>query len=108
MKNILTGFAIFVCVIMLLGTLQHYESTYDRTATIVNHKDNTTLCVDSQGNLWEYDDCIGNKGDEITLIMHDNCTSGYIYDDIILEVKQLWNTYLQKKLQMNLAKNTIK
>lgn len=87
MKNILIGLVIFACVVMFLGTLQHYENIYNRTVTVINHKDNTTLYVDSQGNLWEYNDCIGNKGDEVTLVMHDNHTSGYIYDDIILEVK---------------------
>jgi hypothetical protein len=87
MKNLLIGLTIFACVVMFFGTLQHNESIYDRVVTVVDHKDNTTLYVDSQGNLWEYNDCIGNKGDTITLKMFDNHTSDYIYDDIILEVK---------------------
>jgi hypothetical protein len=87
MKNFLIGLTVFACVVGFFGILQHNESIYNRVVTVINHKDNTTLCVDSQGNLWEYNDCIGNKGDTITLKMFDNHTDSNIYDDIILGVK---------------------
>ena len=72
-------------IIMVLGLLWGCESTYTRTATVINNQNNLVTCQDMSGNVWQYK---GNNaiGEQVKLIMNDNHTSK-ITDDIIKEVK---------------------
>lgn len=77
---------IIISIIIVIGLLHNYESTYNREVTIIDNKDNTVICVDRSGHIWEYQ---GNAtvGEKVILIMHDNHTST-ITDDIIKGIKR--------------------
>lgn len=76
---------ITLMVIMLIGLLYGYESTYTRQATVTKSANGIIYCIDKQGNIWS---CKGDFaiGQEVTLKMYDNHTDS-IKDDIVKGVK---------------------
>lgn len=76
-----------ISILMVIGLLHHFESTYYRQVTVIDNQENKVVCVDKSGNIWEYEGQAANIGDKITLIMNDNHTSK-ITDDIIKGIKQ--------------------
>lgn len=72
-------------VILILGLIGGYESTYTRTATITNSESGIVTAKDNCGYIWEYKGS-ATVGDSVTLVMSDNHTSK-ITDDIVKGVK---------------------
>ena len=80
-KKVLIVLAIFT----VLGLMWGAESTYTRTATIINSDNGIVTAKDNCGYIWEYKG-FATIGDSVTLVMHDNHTSK-ITDDIVKGVK---------------------
>lgn len=82
-----------VLVVMLgiaaVGGVGTYESTYIRTAEIVEVSNNLATFTDSTGNDWEYyfeDGTDLETGDNVKLIMDTMHTDSNIYDDKIKKI----------------------
>lgn len=70
------------------GMAGNAESVYTRNATVDFVQGETVTCSDETGNAWEFrTESVYAIGQEIVLKMHDNHTSGNIYDDVILSAK---------------------
>lgn len=82
MKKIL----IVIAILIAIGLLHHFESTYYRQVIVIDNQEDKVVCVDKSGNVWEYNGQ-ANVGDKITLIMYNNHTSK-ITDDTIKGIKQ--------------------
>lgn len=76
---------IVLSIILILGLMWGYESTYTRQAEVVSIKGDIIRAEDKSGNIWEYKGS-ATVGDDITLVMYDNHTSK-ITDDIVKGVK---------------------
>lgn len=65
----------------------YIEHTYTREAIAYQQEDGSTLFVDTTGNEWIVDTEENYDGQEVKLVMNDNCTISDITDDIITKVK---------------------
>ena len=92
--------------ITIIGGVGTYESTYTRTAEVVEVNNNLAIFTDATGNDWYYyfDDGTDIKiGDNVKLIMDTMHTDSNIYDDeikkIVLDkwVKDWYNKDINKK-----------
>ena len=97
MKKIICTVLALVCVITLMGCVKTAETepsctTYTKTSCkvydVFRYGDEVAI-IDEDGNVWTFVDSAFNKsiGDECVLVMHNNGTPHYIYDDIILEIQ---------------------
>lgn len=77
--------ALVLIILLAIGLLNNFESTYTRKAKVIDNKNGFVTCIDETGNIWEYKGS-ARVGDNLTLIMHDNHTTK-ITDDIIKGVK---------------------
>lgn len=73
--------------VAMLTFCSWYESTYTREAVVSRQENNVTYFVDITGNEWTCEDCYGEEGESVKLIMDTNGTTDYIYDDIIKDIK---------------------
>ena len=85
MKQWLIKLGIVISIILVLGLLWGAESTYTRTVTVINCKDNIVTCQDGNGYVWRYKGS-AKAGETLTLIMDDQHTD-HITDDIVKGVK---------------------
>lgn len=76
---------IVLSIILVLGLMWNWESTYTRQAEIISVKNDTIQAEDKSGYVWEYKGS-ATVGDTVTLVMYDNHTST-IRDDIVKGVK---------------------
>ena len=76
---------IVLSIMLVLGLMWSYESTYTRQAIITNSENGIVTVQDNCGYIWEYNGS-ATVGDSITLVMYDNHTSN-IDDDIIKGVR---------------------
>ena len=75
--------------ITIIGGVGTYESTYTRTAEVVEVNNNLAIFTDATGNDWYYyfDDGTDIKiGDNVKLIMDTMHTDSNIYDDEIKKI----------------------
>ena len=75
--------------IAIIGGIETYESTYTRTAEVVEVNNNLVAFIDSTGNDWDYyfEDGINLEvGDNVKLIMDTMHTDSNIYDDKIKKI----------------------
>ena len=86
MKKVFISIATVISIITAIGLLGGCESTYKRQATITSVSGDLIQAQDTTGHYWLYHG-EGQVGDEVTLIMNDNNTTGNITDDYIMEVK---------------------
>ena len=77
---------IVLVAFMVLGLMWGAESTYTRQAEVISIKGDTIRAEDKCGYIWEYKGT-ATVGDNVTLVMYDNHTSGVITDDIVKGVK---------------------
>ena len=77
---------IVLSIMLVLGLMWSYESTYARQAIITNSENGIVTVQDNCGYIWEYNGS-ATVGDSITLVMYDNHTSN-IDDDVVKEVRQ--------------------
>ena len=68
----------------------YYEHNYTRAECVVTDVTSEGIKVmDKAGEIWECDSKEQFAvGDVVDLKMNDNCTSSYIYDDIIRGIKK--------------------
>lgn len=95
----LTLFAITLMII-LFGSLSAKANVkesklYPATMIVVGleYDTDTVICVEANGNEWSFrgiEDYI--KGDLVGMIMDDNGTPNYIYDDLITETRYVGYT----------------
>ena len=76
---------IVLSIILVLGLMWGYESTYTRTATITKSESGIVTAKDLSGNLWQYKGS-ATIGDTVELMMYDNHTNK-ITDDIVKGIK---------------------
>ena len=75
--------------IAIIGGVGTYESTYTRTAELVEVNNNLAIFTDAAGNDWNYyfEDGTDIKiGDNVKLIMDTMHTDSNIYDDKIKKI----------------------
>ena len=75
--------------IVIIGGIGTYESTYTRTAEVVEVNNNLATFIDATGNDWDYyfeDGTNLEVGDNIKLIMDTMHTDSNIYDDKIKKI----------------------
>ena len=75
--------------IAVVGGVGTYESTYTRTAEVVEVNNNLATFTDSTGNDWEYyfeDGTDLEIGDNVKLVMDTMHTDSNIYDDEIKKI----------------------
>lgn len=75
--------------IAIIGGVGTYESTYTRTAELVEVNNNLATFTDSTGNDWDYyfeDGTDLEIGDNVKLIMDTKHTDNNIYDDEIKKI----------------------
>lgn len=72
---------IILSIMLVLGLMWSYESTYTRQAIITNSENGIVTVQDNCGYIWQYKGS-ATVGDNITLVMYDNHTSN-ITDDIV-------------------------
>ena len=75
--------------ITAIGSVGAYESTYTRTAEVVEVNNNLATFTDATGNDWEYyfeDGTDLEIGDNVKLIMDTMHTDNNIYDDEIKKI----------------------
>lgn len=76
---------IVITIIVVIGIIGNVESTYKRTATVINSSNGIVTVEDNCGYAWQYKGS-ATVGDTVELIMHDNHTSK-ITDDIVKGVE---------------------
>ena len=76
---------IVLSIMLVLGLMWSYESTYTRQAIITNSENGIVTVQDNCGYIWEYNGS-ATIGDSVTLVMYDNHTSK-ITDDIVKGIK---------------------
>ena len=67
----------------------YIETHYTRTAKVVAVNDSLITAEDQNGYLWDFEDDSLNVGDEIRLIMDTNHTDSNIFDDKVVDVKEI-------------------
>lgn len=75
--------------ITIIGGVGTYESTYTRTAEVVEVNNNLAIFTDATGNDWNYyfeDGTDIEIGDNVKLIMDTMHTDSNIYDDKIKKI----------------------
>ena len=75
--------------IAIIGGVGTYESTYTRTAEVVEVNNNLVTFTDSTGNDWDYcfeDGTNLKTSDNVKLIMDSMHTDSNIYDDEIKKI----------------------
>lgn len=75
--------------IAVIGGIGIYESTYTRTAEVVEVNNNLATFTDATGNYWDYYFEGGTNlktGDNVKLIMDTMHTDNNIYDDEIKKI----------------------
>ena len=75
--------------IAIIGGVGTYESTYTRTAEVVEVNNNLAIFTDATGNDWDYyfeDGTNLEVGDNVKLIMDTKHTDNNIYDDEIKKI----------------------
>lgn len=91
LKAITIGLAIVVIVIVIVGMLNNAESMYVRKGIVQESNQERVLVADSCGYVWEYEPESSTEGvevgDEVELKMSDQQTSGYVFDDVIIDVE---------------------
>lgn len=88
MRMIKLALAVMVGI-ATIGGVGAYESTYTRTAEVVEVNNNLATFTDATGNDWEYyfeDGTDLEIGDNVKLIMDTMHTDNNIYDDEIKKI----------------------
>ena len=76
---------VVLSIVLVLGLLWNIESTYTRTAVVIDCTNDVIVCKDKSGNIWQYEGQ-AVTGETVVLIMNDNHTST-ITDDIVKGIK---------------------
>lgn len=72
-------------------------NTYPKTTVClaVNHQTDTVTVADCNGTEWQFNGCQDfEEGDLIALIMNDNGTQNYIWDDTVVTARYSGGTKL--------------
>ena len=88
MRMIKTVLAVMLGI-AVIGGVGIYESTYTRTAEVVEVNNNLATFTDVTGNDWDYyfeDGTNLETGDNVKLIMNTMHTDNNIYDDEIKKI----------------------
>ena len=88
MKMIKTVLAVMLGI-AVIGGVGTYESTYTRTAEVVEVNNNLATFTDATGNDWDYyfeDGTNLKTGDNVKLIIDTMHTDNNIYDDEIKKI----------------------
>lgn len=91
MKGVKT-IAALLLVTICFCFCSYAETHYTRKGIVVEIKDNLVTVEDECGYLWDFEDdgyCIG---DRVKLIMDTNHTDSDIFDDKIIDVKEIKDT----------------
>lgn len=99
-KNLFIGLA-GLCVssaILVYGSVKEpAKATYPKTTVClaVNHQTDTVTVADCNGTEWKFSGCQDfEEGDLIALIMNDNGTQNYIWDDTVVTARYSGGTKL--------------
>ncbi len=75
------------------GTITMYPKT--TICLVVNHQTDTVTVADCNGTEWKFSGCQDfEEGDLIALIMNDNGTQNYIWDDTVVTARYSGGTKL--------------
>ncbi len=75
------------------GTITMYSKT--TICLAVNHQADTVTVADCNGTEWQFNGCQDfEEGDLIALIMNDNGTQNYIWDDTVVTARYSGGTKL--------------
>lgn len=76
--------------IVSVGFICLLTGLYPKTTFVefIDKANDVVFCSDMNGDMWAFDGCEGWQHDDIcSMIMDDNGTEDYIYDDEIIVVK---------------------
>lgn len=76
-----------ILFLLMLGRVGYYETTYKIEATVTDVLGPTAEYTDTRGHQWIADRDKHQLGDTVTLVMFNNGTEGYLYDDAVRKVK---------------------
>lgn len=90
MKKIVVSFILVILAVMMIACCYQPAAVYPMTAKVisVDRESDIVTCVDGADLLWEFTECDDwCEGDFVSLLMNDNGTPNYIYDDVITMVR---------------------
>jgi hypothetical protein len=95
MKRILSYISLFILVatlctaVRICKTMKTVDHIYPRAATVIDIDEDagTMLLEDKAGLTWIAGAEDFWYGDEVAMLMHDNNTPDWIYDDTILSIR---------------------
>lgn len=99
-KNLFIGLAAVVTLAAFTVSASETKSganTYPKTTVClaVNHQTDTVTVADCNGTEWKFSGCQDfEEGDLIALIMNDNGTQNYIWDDTVVTARYSGGTKL--------------
>lgn len=99
-KNLFIGLAAVVTLAAFTVSASETKSavnTYPKTTIClaVNHQADTVTVADCNGTEWQFNGCQDfEEGDLIALIMNDNGTQNYIWDDTVVTARYSGGTKL--------------
>lgn len=99
-RNLIIGLAGLCASAAILVSASETKSganTYPKTTVClaVNHQTDTVTVADCNGTEWKFSGCQDfEEGDLIALIMNDNGTQNYIWDDTVVTARYSGGTNL--------------
>ena len=91
MKKIVQFIGLVVLIALIGHAVEHNSiaHVYPRAATVIeiDEENGTMLLEDIAGLTWKADAEDFWFGDNVAMLMHDNDTPDWIYDDIILSIR---------------------
>lgn len=91
MKNVVIK---TMCCLFVIASLfiiaGKIESEYSISGTVIQVHDNTVRIEDTRGKVWETKASGFNYNDKVMIVMYNNHTYDYIYDDEVVRIRKTY------------------